>query len=138
MGKRALTIGLLLVSLTPALGQDDIAAGEALFAGRCQVCHAIGEGAETASKVGPHLNGIVGAPMAATPGYLYSPVLRAAAAEGRVWTITDLRRFINRPKKLFPGTKMTFGGQSDPVDLGNLVAYLASFAADGTRIEPAR
>jgi len=136
MLRLALTVGLLLAPVTPAMAQDDVAAGEVLFAQRCQVCHAIGEGA--AIKIGPPLNGIVGAPIGGQADYDYSAVLRDAAAAGRVWTITDLRRYMFLPKKLFPGTKMTFGGQRSPVDLGNLVVYLASFASDGTRIGPPR
>lgn len=134
MLKLGLTIGLLLVGASTGFAQDDVAAGEVLFGQRCQVCYLIGEGAT--NKIGPQLNGIVGAPVARLPDYSYSPTLINANADGRVWTVTDLRRYMFLPKKLFPGTKMTFGGQRDPVQLGNLVAYLQSFAADGTRIEP--
>ena len=134
MLKLALTIGLLLVAANTAFAKSDVAAGEALFGQRCQMCHAIGEGAT--NKIGPPLNGIVGAPIARLPDYSYSSALINANANDRVWTVTDLRRFMFLPKKLFPGTKMSFGGQRDPVDLGNLVTYLRSFAADGTRIEP--
>lgn len=135
MLKLGLTIGLLLVGTTSAFAQGDVVAGEALFGQRCQVCHLIGEGAT--NKVGPQLNGVVGATVARLPDYSYSPALIKANAGDRIWTVTDLRRYMFLPKKLFPGTKMTFWGQRDPVQLSDLVAYLQSFAADGTRIEPA-
>ncbi|MET3900131.1 cytochrome c [Devosia sp. UYZn731] len=134
MLKLGMTIGLLLVGTTTAFAQGDVAAGEALFGQRCQVCHLIGEGAT--NKLGPQLNGIVGAPVARLPGYSYSPTLIRANEAGRIWTVTDLRRYMFLPKKQFPGTSMTFGGQRDPVQLSDLVAYLQSFAADGTRIAP--
>ena len=134
MLKLGLAFVVLLGSATMALAQDDVAAGEALFKGRCLPCHAIGVDAPI--KVGPPLNGVVGAPIGNVPGFSYSSALAGANVAGRVWTITDLRRFMFLPKKLFPGTKMAFAGQRDPADLANLVAYLQSFAADGTRIGP--
>lgn len=137
MVRFALAIAVLLSSAAAAMAQSgDAVAGEALFQHRCQVCHAIGEGA--ANKVGPPLNGVVGAPIASLADFSYSVVLQNARAVGRVWSVDELRRFMRSPRKMFPGTKMAFAGQRDPVDLDNLLAYLESFAPDGTRVAPLR
>lgn len=137
MVKLGLAIAVLLASTAIALAQSgDVAAGGALFERRCQVCHAIGAGA--VSKVGPPLNGVVGAPIASVADYSYSAVLQNAGKEGRVWRVEALRRFMRSPRKMFPGTKMVFAGQRDPVDLDNLVAYLESFAADGSQVVSSR
>ncbi|MEO8685869.1 MAG: cytochrome c family protein [Devosia sp.] len=137
MVRFALAIAVLLSSTAAAMAQSDVVeAGAALFQRRCQVCHAIGEGA--ANKVGPSLNGVVDAPVASVLDYPYSAVLQNACATGRVWTVDELRRFMRSPRKMFPGTKMAFAGQRDPVDLDNLVAYLQSFGPDGIQAAPSR
>jgi cytochrome c2 len=137
MVKFALAFAILVSSAAAAMAQPgDVEAGAALFQRRCQVCHAIGEGA--ANKVGPPLNGVVGAPMASVADFPYSAVLQSARAAGRVWSVDALRRFMRSPRKMFPGTKMAFAGQRDPVDLDDLVAYLQSFGPDGDQAAPSR
>ena len=133
--KLTLVLGMIALSAGPALAQGDVVAGEAK-ARACQACHTIGE--EVRTKVGPHLNGTVGRPIAGLADYDYSAVLVEAGDAGMVWTTDNLRRYLRRPKKMFPGTKMTFYGIRDPQDVDNVIAYLASFAPDGTRVEPPR
>lgn len=133
--KLALVLGMVALSAGPVLAQGDVVAGEAK-ARVCLACHAIGEGAGT--KIGPHLNGMIDRPIAGLVEYDYSAVLRQAGEAGMVWTTDNLRRYLRRPKKMFPGTKMSFYGIGDPQDVDNVIAYLASFAPDGTRVEPPR
>ena len=125
--------GMALVALAfvsaPAMAQD-AAAGEAVFK-RCASCHAVGEGA--ANKVGPELNGLIGRVAGTAPDYSYSEALTTAGTGGLAWTEADLHAFLMAPKEKVPGTKMTFAGLKDEADLSNIIAYLATFNADGTK-----
>lgn len=103
---------------------DDLAAGEKVFK-KCKACHAVGDGAK--NKVGPMLNGIVGATAGSVEGYKYSKALKAKQAEGLVWTEETLDGFLTKPKKYLPGTKMSYGGLKKAEDREHLIDYLASF-----------
>lgn len=130
MKKLAMAAVALAFVSTPAFAQGDAAAGEAVF-GRCAACHAIG--ADARNKVGPELNGIIGRVAGTAPEYNYSGAMKDAGAAGLTWTAEDLHAFLMAPKDKVPGTKMTFAGLKDETDLANIIAYLSSFAADGSQ-----
>jgi cytochrome c len=108
------------VVIDPALA----AAGEKVFR-KCQSCHQVGEGAKNRS--GPHLNGIVGRPVAAAEGFRYSAEMKAMGEAGEVWTPERLARFLADPKGDVKGTKMSFRGLNKPEDIAAVIAYLAQF-----------
>ena len=110
---------------TPAVG--DPALGEKVFA-KCRSCHQIGPGAHNA--VGPELNGVIGRHSGAVPDYPYSDANRNS---GLVWDASTFRRYIVDPRGVVPGTKMSFAGLTREKDVDNILAYLQSFDADGTR-----
>ena len=103
-----------------ALAAASPAAGERLFR-RCSACHAIEAGG--GHGIGPNLWAIVGAPVAAQEGYVYSPALRAA---GGAWTAQRLDSYLQSPRDFAPGTKMTFAGIARGGDRADLIAFLAS------------
>lgn len=107
-------------AVDPALAAE----GEKLFR-QCAACHQVGEGAK--NRVGPALNGIVGAPAAAVNGFRYSNALVAKGEEGLVWSPEALAAFLEKPRDYVPGTKMTFAGLRNPDDAAAITAYLASF-----------
>jgi len=111
---------LLLVLMTGASAAED---GRALF-NTCRACHSL----DPATKVmaGPNLAGLIGRKVAGDPAFGYSPVLRAARDQGRVWTAEALERFIAEPEAMFPGTWMS------RVPIGSAAAHaaLARFIAD--------
>ena len=113
----------LLVS-APALADGDPAAGEKVYR-KCKACHAVGEGAK--NKIGPMLNGIIGAAAGANPDFKYSDALLAKAAEGMVWDEATLAAFLAKPKDVIPKTKMTFPGLKKEGDIQDVIAYLATF-----------
>lgn len=122
---RQLTIGLLALTLaTPALAVGDAEEGEKVFR-KCKACHAVGEDAK--NKVGPTLNGIMGAPAAANPDFKYSDALKAIAADELVWTEEEMAAFLTKPKDYLPKTKMSFNGLRKEEDVANVIAYLATF-----------
>jgi len=92
---------LLLAPMPGAAAADD---GSALF-DACRACHAL----DPAAKVmaGPNLSGLLGRKIAGDEAFDYSPVLRQARDDGRVWTAEALERFIADPEAMFPGTWMS-------------------------------
>ena len=99
----------------------EAAEGERLFR-QCYACHALEPGRNT--PAGPTLHAIVGRPIAAEPGFNYSPALRGLAAGHELWTPELLDRFLADPAALAPGTEMGFPGLADPVDRRALIGWL--------------
>lgn len=122
---KPLSIGLLSLSLAvPALAEDDPSKGEKVFR-KCKACHAVGEGAK--NKVGPILNGIIGAAAGANGDFKYSKALIARAKDGLIWDEAALGAYLTKPKDFIDGTKMTFAGLRKEADISNVIAYLATF-----------
>lgn len=103
------------------LAQADVAAGEKDF-GKCRACHKL----DGSDGQGPHLNGVVGRPVASISGFGYSPAMTEHAAAAPEWTPEALQEFLTNPKGVVPGTKMVFAGLKDPQDRADLIAYLQS------------
>lgn len=126
--KRSLSNTVLALFLTasfPAYGQD-ATAGKRVF-NKCVACHAIGPSAP--NKVGPELNGLFGRPAGSVPTYAYSS---ANKQSGITWDKDTFARYIASPQTVVKGTKMTFAGLKNPQDVKDLIAYLSTFAADGS------
>lgn len=128
-------VGLAVLLGSPAAAQDraavtrsdgtivgDAAAGERVFR-RCQACHEIGAGAESA--VGPVLNGLIGRPAASVEDFDYSDAMREAGAAGLIWTVEDLRAFLAGPRDKVPGTSMSFPGLRSEEQRDDVIAYIA-------------
>ena len=107
-----------------AFAEGDAKKGEKVFK-KCKACHAVGEGAK--NKVGPMLNGIIGAPAGQVADFKYSDALLAKAEEGLVWDDAAMAAFLTKPKDFIDGTKMSFAGLRKEADIANVVAYLQTF-----------
>lgn len=117
-----------VVAVAPnAARAQDLSAGEKVF-NKCKACHQLGEKAK--NRVGPHLNGIVGQQAAVVEGYKYSASL---SKSGLVWDEATLAAFLAEPKAIVPSTKMSFAGLRTQEDISAVIAFLASYNADGTR-----
>ena len=129
MKNTLLVTAVVLAGLSsPGLAQDgDPERGKRVFA-RCQVCHAVGEGA--VNKVGPQLNGAVGREWAAVEGFNYSPDLVAGGEEGRVWDEETLHAYLENPKQVAPRGKMAFPGLRSEEERADVIAYMRQFEAE--------
>jgi cytochrome c len=107
-----------------AMAEGDAAAGEKVFK-KCKACHAVGDGAK--NKVGPMLNGMIGAAAGSVEGYKYSKALLAKKDEGLVWSEAELDAFLTKPKEYLKGTKMSFPGLKKEQQRADVIAYLATF-----------
>jgi cytochrome c len=104
------------VDVAGLVAAADVAKGETVFK-KCAACHKL----DGSNAVGPHLNGVVGRPVASAEGFSYSD---AMAAHGGDWTPETIFAFLASPKKDIPGTKMSFAGLPKPQDRADLIAYL--------------
>ncbi|WP_295043272.1 cytochrome c family protein [uncultured Paracoccus sp.] len=109
------------IDFAALMASADAAAGEKEF-GKCRACHKL----DGTDGVGPHLNGVVGRPVASIGGFSYSPAMAEHVADAPDWTPEALQEFLTNPKADVPGTKMAFAGLRDPQARANLITYLAS------------
>ena len=105
----------------PAAG--DAAKGET-FAARCKACHTFEKGGP--NKVGPHLFGVVGRPIASVAEFSYSDAMKAFGDGGKVWDAATIDTYLADPKGTIPGNKMAFPGVKNEGDRANLIAYLST------------
>lgn len=124
----AAAAALTIAAASPAWADGDPAAGEKVFK-KCAVCHMVGPDAKT--KVGPPLNGVVGGPWGHFEGFKYSKTLLEGKAEGKMWDVALLNEYLEAPKKIIPGGKMSFAGLRSPEDRENVIAYLSQFNLEG-------
>jgi cytochrome c2 len=116
----AVTIGLALSGLATSAHGADPAAGQAVFRSQCAICHSIQPGR---NMVGPSLAGIVGRKTGSVPGYSYSEANRNA---NLTWDAATLDKYLQSPRTMIPGTKMTYAGLKDDQKRADLIAYLAT------------
>lgn len=88
--------------------------------GLCMMCHSDAPGK---NGLGPSLFGIVGRKAAEAPGFSYSPAMKAANV---TWDEATLDRFMQHPRDVVPGTKMSYAGLNDPEKRAEITRYLAT------------
>lgn len=94
-----------------------VAAAPAAY-GRCAVCHTADKGGE--DKLGPNLYGVFGT--AAGQGkFAYSDALKSS---GLKWDEATLHQWLENPKALVPGNRMSFPGIKDPAKRQEIIDYL--------------
>jgi cytochrome c len=109
----------------------DEAKGAKVFK-KCQSCHNVEPGGPNGT--GPGLYGVVMNDKGAHEGYTFSAAL---AIPGEQWTYESLDKFLEKPSKYAPGTKMNFVGLKKPADRAAVIEYLrVADSAPSPRPEP--
>jgi cytochrome c len=106
-------------------GAGDPAKGET-FAARCKACHTFEKGGP--NRVGPHLFGVVGRPIASVAEFSYSDAMKTFGEGGKVWDDATLDAYLADPRGTAPGNKMAFPGVKGEADRANVIAYLKTLA----------
>ncbi|MFM5914247.1 MAG: c-type cytochrome [Chakrabartia godavariana] len=86
---------------------------------QCAACHTIAKDAPHA--LGPNLWGVAGTKSGEIKGYEFSPAMKAA---GLTWDEPTLDKYLENPRAMVPGTKMSFGGIADAAKRKELVTWL--------------
>lgn len=87
---------------------------------KCAACHTVNQGG--ANGIGPNLYATVGEAIAqGKAGYAFSDALKA---KGGKWDFTALNHWLENPKSMAAGTKMTFAGLEVAQDRANVIAWL--------------
>lgn len=115
-----LAISVLLLAAGSAQADGDVAKGEQVFK-KCMACHTV---SDKTNKVGPHLVGIVGRPVASVEDYKYSDDMKAYGATGAVWDEATLQAYLEKPKAIVAKTKMAFAGLAKEDERADLIAFL--------------
>lgn len=121
--KRLIVAAALAVAAVPAPASSastpapTAAAGKKYFF-RCVACHTMDASARP--MTGPHLENIVGRPVAALD-FAYTDALRA---QDFVWTEEKLDHFLEKPQADVPGLCLPFTGLRRPDQRASLIAYL--------------
>lgn len=111
-----------LQPITSLLASASVERGQAV-AKQCTQCHTFEK--DGAARTGPNLWGIVGAKVAHVASYAYSTAMKG---KGGTWTYEDLSLYLNNPRKVVPGTKMSFVGIQDAQKRADLIAYLRTLS----------
>ncbi|MEO3415119.1 c-type cytochrome [Roseovarius sp. CAU 1744] len=131
-----LTLSAAIVAAATAAAGDtaDVDAGKVIF-NKCKGCHEIGESAT--HRIGPHLNGLFGRRAGSHADFRYSRSFQRAGAGGLEWHAETLDAFLEDPRAITSGTRMSFRGLKSAEDRTNLIAYLRTFSDDPADIPEA-
>lgn len=131
---RRVLIALVMATFVGPAAGADAERGASLYR-QCKSCHMVGE--EAHNRVGPHLNELFGRRAAAVEGYKYSADMARAGADGLIWSAETLDVYLENPRSLVTGTRMSFRGIADPAERADLIAYLRTHSVSPADIPEA-
>jgi len=123
----ALAAALMLSAASWARADGDPAKGEQIYH-RCQGCHSIDR-----NRVGPMHKGLFGRTAGSVPGFSYSDAMKNSRI---VWSEQTLDQFLQGPRKMVPGTKMTYAGLRSEQQRIDLLAFLRAQSDNPLPIPP--
>lgn len=113
-------------SLGQAVAIGDAEAGAEVYRRECASCHQVGEGAT--HRIGPQLNHIFDRGAASHDDFRYSGALERQGRDGLTWDLRRLHAYIENPRALVSGTRMSYRGLKDEERRSDLIAYLRVFS----------
>lgn len=125
---------LACVAATASAEGGNVKAGAEIFS-KCKGCHEVGKDAQ--HRIGPQLNGLFGRKAASHEDFRYSKSFQRAGASGLEWHADTLDAFLENPRSMTSGTRMSFPGLKDAQDRANLIAFLRTFSDNPANIPEA-
>jgi cytochrome c len=122
-------LGLALIpmeALSQASPIGDATTGAEVYRRECASCHQIGDGA--AHRIGPHLNRIFDRGAGSHSDFRYSDALLRQGRDGLKWDLRRLDAYIENPRALVSGTRMSYRGLKDAQRRADLIAYLRVYS----------
>jgi cytochrome c2 len=110
---------IAIASVSPAMGAEDVGAGQEIYQAQCSACHSNQPGV---NGIGPSLAGVAGRKAGSLAGFDFTPALQGS---GLTWDAATFIQFLADPSKLVPGTAMTVM-VPDATGRANLYAYVAT------------
>lgn len=86
---------------------------------RCATCHTVDKGGE--NRLGPNLWGTYGKSAGVHAGFAYSDALKTS---GLVWNDANLDKWLENPRALVPGNRMSFPGLKDAAKRREIIDYI--------------
>ena len=108
---------LILILIFSIANAADPVKGKKVFK-KCVACHSLQEGK---NKMGPPLNNLLGRKAGSVEGYKYSKAMKNSDV---VWDEESLDKFITKPRKFIPKTKMSFRGIKKKSLRDDLISFL--------------
>lgn len=102
-------LACLLTFATDASRAEPGPDGSTLFLLACQACHSFGK--ESATRIGPRLDGIAGKQAGTATNYPYSDAIKNS---GLVWDRATLVAWITGAERIVPGTLMAHHNHLEP------------------------
>jgi cytochrome c len=56
-------------------------------------------------------------------------------SSGLTWNDETLQTYLANPQAVVKGTKMVYAGLKDPAKVGDIIAFLKTYKADGSRTQ---
>ena len=127
--KSLIMVGTLLApthAFPQATPIGDATAGAQVYQRECASCHQIGDGA--VHRIGPHLNRIFDRRAGSHDDFRYSEALLRQGRDGLIWDLARLHAYIENPRALVSGTRMSYRGLRDEERRANLIAYMRAYS----------
>lgn len=109
-----------------AVAIGNVENGAEVYRRECASCHQIGDGA--VHRIGPHLNHIFDRGAASHDDFRYSAALERQGRDGLTWDLRRLDAYIENPRALVSGTRMSYRGLRDEARRADLIAYLRVYS----------
>ena len=110
-------IGMIIIILIVSIANAaDPVKGKKVFK-KCVACHSLQEGK---NKIGPSLYNLLGRKAGSVEGYKYSKAMKNS---GIVWDEESLDKFLIKPRKFIPKTKMSFRGIKNKSLRDDLISF---------------
>lgn len=122
---RFISFSVLALMALAGCGGSGGANDPARVVAQCVACHSFKKDAP--KQAGPNLHGIMGQQAASRADFAYSSALKNS---GITWTAETLDAYIATPRKLVPGTRMSFAGEPDPARRMAIIAYIEAVSAE--------